>query len=148
MTQNRVYMKKITVATAGIITSISAYIQERDAGDHLGDLAAALFTDNAGSPDLLIAGSNVQLVTVGLIKAAGVQGSARWFHRAMGVYVTATDYWIAVTEPSGASGHRIYKDGSGSDRYYTSAGTWIIDSGFYTVTTSTDKYSIRASIIS
>jgi hypothetical protein len=50
-------------------------------------------------------------------------------------------------EPSVSTGHRIYYDTSGSDRYYTSGGNWVTDWGFYTPTTSSNKYNIRAIVV-
>lgn len=147
MTQYRAYTKKITVSSAGLLVSIGAYIQERDAGDHLGDLSVALLDDNAGTPGKVLAASNLQAITLLLAGSAGVQGSARWVHRPVVYPVSAADYWISVMEPSASSGHRIYYDGSGSDRYYTSAGAWWADWGFYSPTTSSNKYSIRAIVV-
>lgn len=147
LVSSRVYMKKITLAANGFLASIGAYLQERDNGDHLGDVAMALFADNAGSPRELLATSTLSQIQLGLFSANGVQGGARWFHKPIGVWCTAGDYWIAIGFETAASGLRITYDGSGSDRYYTSGGFWIVDSGLYAVTTSANKYSIRASIL-
>lgn len=42
---------------------------------------------------------------------------------------------------------RSPSDGSGADRYYGSGGTWFADWGFYTPTTTANRYSIRANTI-
>jgi hypothetical protein len=43
--------------------------------------------------------------------------------------------------------YRIASDASGSDRSYTSGGDWMTDAGWYTVSTGTTKYSIRANLL-
>src|SRR6266550_8969222 len=48
VTNNRVYLKKITIPVAGLLTSIGAYISQST--DHVFGLSAALFEDNAGVP--------------------------------------------------------------------------------------------------
>jgi hypothetical protein len=65
----------------------------------------------------------------------------------MGKWLTAGDYWIAVAPLDTTTILQIAYDGSGSDRYYTSGGTWFSDWGYYTPTTSGNKYSIRANTI-
>ncbi len=152
MTTDRVYAKKITVATAGIITSIGAYVQNNAAAadDQVESLAAAVYTDAAGTPGLVVAYSVNPLTSIMLdaLAGAGGDGVGRWLHIPIGLYVAAGDYWIAVAGMDTITSMQIAYDGSGSDRYYTAAGTWFVDWGWYAPTTGSNKYSIRASIIS
>lgn len=146
MTSRRVYAKKVTIANACWITSIDANIDWSN--EYVNSFNAALFSDSAGTPDLLLSynyNQNTSLVLDGV--AGGGGGTARWFQLPMMAYVTAGDYWIAVScNQGGGTGMsaRLAYDATGSDRYYTSGGDWITDWGFYTPTTSGNNYSIRA----
>ncbi len=146
MTAKRVYAKKITVAAAGIITAIYAYVKD-DGADHVSSLSAALYADVAGTPGKLL--SYVKNPIQSLLPETATSTTAYgWVAIPCGVYVTAADYWIAVVDFATSNPLVIAYDGSGSDRYYTSGGEWFTDWGFYSPTTSSNKYSIRASIIS
>jgi hypothetical protein len=152
MTTDKVYAKKITVASAGILTSIGAYCDNDPAAvdDSVTDLSAAIYTDASGTPDnLIFVISNTALSSfLDDTPGAGGDGVARWFHVACGMYLTAADYWIAVkVHTNSNTSRRIYLDGSGSDRTYVSGGDWFSDWGWYSPTTTANKYSMRASII-
>lgn len=151
MAAQRVYMKKITLASAGTLVNIAAYL----IGLHnqVFDITAVVFDDSAGSPRHIIAmqgnldGSRNLLFD--LNSGGGGTLEARWYHMPVAVYLAAGDYWIGVMASSSASfAPSIYYDGSGSDKYYDSGGAWIADAGYYTVSDSTNKYSIRASVLS
>lgn len=156
MTTKRVLAKKITIATDCLITSIGAYLRNNSSGadDQVESLNTALYTDNAGTPQYLIHyGTNLTAASDGptmlLDSASGAtgDGTARWIDQACGVWVAAGDYWIAVAPLDTSTILQIAYDGSGTDRYYTSGGSWFTDWGFYTPTTSSNKYSIRANTI-
>jgi hypothetical protein len=144
MTQNRVYAKKITLASAAWITSIGAHVKTN--GTNVGAVNTVLYLDTAGTPSQILAYSGVTLTDVYPQDSGGT--TYRWVHRALSYYATAGDYWIAVMDASTAGRLVIAKDGSGSDRYYTAGGAWFTDWGFTSPTTTTDRYSIRASLIS
>jgi hypothetical protein len=145
ITQRRMYLKKITLATACLLTNIEAYVDLSSAAQ-VRQLAAAVFTDNAGTPELMIAANMPP--TTSLIFSVAAASSARWFGLAMGKWLTAGDYWLGVGMMSADSGNvRLYYDGSGSDKYYTESGSWISDAGRVTVNTSANKYSIRGNTI-
>ena len=144
MTQYRVYTKKITLASAAWITSIGAHLKTN--GTNVGSVSTALYLDTAGDPSQILAYSGVTATDVYPQDSGGT--TYRWLHRAMSYYATAGDYWLAVMDTSAAGRLVIAKDGSGSDRYYTSGGAWFADWTFYAPTTTTDRYSIRASLIS
>ncbi len=146
-TSKRVYMKKVTIGTACLITDIEAYVDTTT--DKVDNFIAVLFADNAGSPKEILAFNGGVTVASAILPTHQIgAGAARWMGQAMGYWAVAADYWIAVGSGSDADiGMRIYKDGSGTDRYYTAGGVWITDAGYSAVTTSTDKYSIRANTI-
>lgn len=144
MTSKKVYAKKITVSSAGLLVSVGAYVKD-DGADHVGALHVALFEDNAGTPRKILA-YNFPAGTSLLPETAASTTAARWIEIPLAAPVAATDYWIAVMDSS-TSPLVIHKDASGSDRTYTSGGAWIADWGFYSPTTTTDKYSIRAIVV-
>jgi hypothetical protein len=149
-TSLRVYAKKVTVSNDCLITSIGAYVRNNSAGadDQVEGVQVGLYTDASGSPALLIGMGGQQGSTVLFDSASGATGDgvARWFELPIGLWVTAGDYWLAV-QPTNITILQIAYDGSGSDRYYTAGGEWMNDWGFYTPTTSSRTYSIRANTI-
>jgi len=147
MPTRTVYTKQITVPSNGILTSIDAYIA-LNTSDNVASLCGALYSDNGGDPQLLL-NYTMNLATSLLFDTVGGGGglSPRWFSIPCGTYVTPGNYWISVMTLNNSL-LNLYYDGSGADRYYTSGGDWISDWGFYSPTTSSNKYSIRASFIS
>lgn len=147
-TMSRWYLKKVTVASAGVLQSIQLYI--REAADSLQVLRAALFEDNAGAiGKFLSATSAMQLAPTN--NATFGDGSttsiARWFGIPVGYEVTATDYWIAWNWTGSGTPKQFY-DAGGSDRYWDSGGDFITDGGRYAETDTTFRYSARALVIS
>lgn len=148
VTVRRWFAKKITVATDGVITSIGAYVKQTSAGTttHMG---VGLFEDNAGTPRHLL-GANAPVIGTGVFwpeHNSGSAGDARWMHLPIGQFVTAGDYWIGVVFDN--TNFQVYKDGSGTDKHWTHAtGIRFSDAGLVAITTTTDRYSIRASHIS
>lgn len=147
MPNRKVYTKSITVPSNGILTSIDAYIA-LNTSDNVASFGAALYSDSGGSPSLLMHYIMNPATSLLLDTASGGGGVApRWFSIPCGTYLTAGNYWISVMTINNAL-LNIYYDGSGSDRYYTASGDWFSDWGFYSPTTSSNNYSIRASFIS
>lgn len=143
MTNQRFYNKKITLATDGLLTSISAYIKGNNQGGVV-SFAAQITTDATG-PKYLIAAIVGPTWSSFIDKAA----DPRWYHIPMGVWLTAGDYWIGFSNMtnSGSEQTQLAYDGSGSDPIFTSGGAWATEGDQYANTDSTYKYSIRASII-
>jgi len=140
---NRHYVKKVTLATDGLLTSIDIYI--RSNADATTLLTPVLTTDASGVPDHLIIRAAVAS-TVFQETSSGAQ-PGRWVAMPIGAWLTAGDYWIGFWCSS--TGLDIANDGSGSDVFWTSAGQYV--SGTYYnsgKTTGSVKYSIRASILS
>jgi hypothetical protein len=144
-TNHRVYMKKITVPSNGILLNVAAHIQN-DSADHVQQVGVAVFSDNSGSPlRLLAAALNPDAST--LLESAASTPVARWLAIPINLEVVAGDYWIAVMIAHASNPGSIDYDASGTDRYYTSGGVWFADAGFYTVTTGTRNYSIRGAFL-
>lgn len=145
ITANRVYMKKVTISNAGIVTSIGVYMNQST--DNVQQVNVALMADAAGAPAHVLGYVMNKEQSLLLETAATPTYAPEWIHVPLGLYVPAADYWLAVMLNTGGTA-QIYYDGSGSDRYYTSSGTWFSHAGRYSETDSTRKYSIRASLIS
>lgn len=145
MTANRIYAKKIAVPSNGILTSIGVYCALNDEGI-VTDMSSVLFSDNAGTPEKILSYQYSPYESILLDSVNGAGGLLpRWLEFPCGLYLTAGDYWIGVA--SFINKMNIYYDGSGSDRYYTSGNRWVADWGFYSPSTSSNNYSIRASFI-
>lgn len=157
MTQYRVYMKSVSLSAGQTILSIDAYLKCQ-ASDHVGALAVAVFSDNAGSPLRLLKFTPIRFpggvtglngISDVLLESAVNTPFARWVGMPINYYNDsgATQaVWIAVMDSSNFPNVIAY-DGSGTDAYYTSGGAWWADAGFYTVTVGTNKYSIRADVV-
>jgi len=146
MTQYKMYAKKITVTSDCLISSISAYVRGIEA-DQIASLACAVFSDISGTPGLLLHVSPGRDQSLLLDTTSGAGGiNARWLNMAVGLWVTAGDYWIGI-QHQGVAKIEVAYDGSGSDRTYTAGGAWLSDWGWYSPTTTSNKYSIRANLI-
>lgn len=146
MTQYRVYMKKITPVSDCLLLSVGAYVTT-GAGDHVGDLSAAVLSDSGGAP-LRVLGYLVNPITTLLVESATNTPVPRWVDIAISQKLTGgTSYWIAVMTPSVAANTLTLAYDAGSDQIYTSGGQWFADAGFYTVTNSSRAYSMRALIL-
>ena len=141
-TGSRVYMKKITMATAGLLASIDVHLKD-SGGGQVASFGGALFADSSGNPGKLMAplggwqfsNSYVMNTTFG------------WVSLPTSVWLPAGDYWVAMFFVDSGSILLSVTTTGGGDRYYDSGGTWLADSSFYTVNTTTKDYSIRASIV-
>ena len=140
--------REVTLAADCLLTSVAAYFKQNNTSTSI-SMNAAVLTDSGGSPALLIAKNTAETNEAMFLSTSGSAGAARWVDLAIGIYLTAGDYWIAVQfSIVNANDYYIYYDGSGSDRYFTNnANNRMTDSGWTTVTTSSNKYSIRASTI-
>lgn len=141
------YTKKITLASAGLLASIHAYVN--GLASQAENLRVGLWADNAGTPGNLIAFGGCQPGTTGLyLQNAAADGPARWVSCGFGRWLTAGDYWIGVMAGAN-SAIKLYYDGSGSDRIWTSTVDDLTDGGtVFAITDSTRKFSLRADFMS
>ncbi len=142
----RYYNKKVTLASAAQVLSVDVYC--RNATDNFTGVWAIITADNSNAPGVLL-GLNF-ITPIYLSNTASMPSAGRWLSIPCTSYLAAGDYWLGVAF-SGTTNPEIAKDGSGSDQYFTLTGS-MKATGAYTsawaITTSTDKYSIRASILS
>jgi hypothetical protein len=137
------YLKKVTISTACLITSIGGYFDAATTGQAEGP-SVGLYTDSAGTPAKAIGYSgNPQVVQI---------SGARWIEVPLGIWVTAADYWIAVRfgDSGGAVFAKLAYDTSGSDIWTTSTGVtnaWPDYGSLVSPANSTFKFSIRANTI-
>ena len=146
MTAQRVYMKPFTLSEAAIVLAIQAHIR-LNSGSQADEFWTALYTDSGGDPALLISQTSpvVNSYILDSINGTGGESVGRWLSGSHNYPLPAGDYWAAVRGP-GTTQDLAY-DGSGSDRYYTSGGAFFTDYGFYSPTTTTDKFSIRVPVL-
>lgn len=136
------YMKKITLASAGWLGSIGVYI-DHTASTNVQSLSAWVLSDNAGTPNLIIA-VGPYLPNPSFF----INTTARWVDIAIGTHLPAGDYWLVVQRPvDSGTDLRIYYDGSGSDKTQAIGNAWNADGSLYTISDTTNKYSIRGSIL-
>lgn len=142
MVGGKAYMKKITLASAGWLGSIGVYL-DHSATTNVQTLAAWVMSDNAGTPNLVIGvGANWNSTSF------YINTTPRWVDISMGVYLPSGDYWMVVQRPSDpGSDLRIYYDGSGTDKTQAIGNAWLADGSLYTISDTTNKYSIRGSIL-
>jgi len=147
MVSKKVYAKKISVVRDCLLSSIDVFIDSGESLEQARDISIAVYSDNNGTPDVIIS-KNVNMTVSTVITSAGGITTARWLSTSSGLFLPSGDYWIAVTSLSDlSSAFRIYYDNGGADKTYNSSGSWIADWGFYTPSNTTKNYSIRASII-
>lgn len=147
MANNRVYLKKIVVPTAGVISSIEAYVQVING--QVDSFGAILMSDNAGAPGPII-GYNAMPNSSLYLPNGG-----RWLSIAIGKYVAAGTYWIGVAVQGDTTiGMQIASDSpaTAADAYYDASGAWFSDgynagSGYATQTAGAGNWSIRATQI-
>ncbi len=149
MITHRWYAKKITLASAGLLASIGAYIQATTSDSVGGAIGVCLWDDASGTPDHVLSFITQFDDTALLDNVSGGGGVSRprWLHRPVGMWLAAGDYWIGIAASDITDTIQVAYDGSGSDRYFTAGGHWVADWGWYTPTTSSNKYSIRADVL-
>lgn len=143
-TQKTVY-KKITIATACLISSISVGVKGQSTSSAM--LHVGIMSDNSGTPLNVIAAANptrtVTLSTNGLTGSFVLNATARFIQTPIGAWVSAADYWLVFTSNAN-SGNDIqyaYASGTGSDR--TKAATdGIYDHSVGASSAGTNDYSI------
>lgn len=145
ITDLRQYMQKVTLANDCMVASIGAYVKQISAGQIL-SMAVGILDDDSNSPDHVIALNVASSPTTFLSDNNAVAGDARWVHMALGVWLTAGDYWLAMMFSLVGASHQVYYD-AGSDQIFANAAWRLTDAGWASVTDSTRKYSIRASTI-
>lgn len=144
----RHYMRKVTLASAGLLSSISAYY--RHSGLDVDGIRSSLYSDNAGSPDLLIG-----FTSLGEHPDYGdyqIGTTARWIHMPIGAWLAAGDYWISVHHWKSENNiaQIAYDATGGGGRHFqgsTNNNGYSADPGASSVTTTSEDYSIRASVL-
>jgi len=146
LTDKRVYCKQVTLANACLVTSIDAYL--RPSTDNIGSIGVLITTDNSTAPGTLIAqGGTATAAGLYLSNSASMPGAGRWLATPVGAWLAAGTYWIGIT--AGLNRFDLAYDGSGTDQIFT-ASINVITGAYpsaWTITTTSDKYSIRANTI-
>lgn len=145
MTLRRIFAQKITLANACLITDIEAYVESTAIGQVMA-LQFLLLSDNAGAPHEILNVNGSMGDNTLHIAATAVR--PRWLGMAIGRWVPAGDYWIAVQSLDAGPNSVLYKDTSGGTcAHWTPNGGWFQDGVGSTVTTTTHDYSLRANTV-
>jgi hypothetical protein len=115
--------------------------------DNVTALIVTICADNSNAPGQLIA-FNAMSLSGGLYlnNSSTVDANARWLSTPMTPTLVAGDYWIGFMGQNGNIA--VAYDATGSDQYFTAsvmAATGAYPSA-WAITTSANKYSIRASV--
>lgn len=141
------FAKKVTLVAGDYVAGVAAYVDYGTPGDTWA-LYTAILSDNSGDPGTIQAiGTTKNLV---ITTSLGVVGAARWLHAPLGFLVPSSgDYWIAVQRAAvnaGTGDTRIYHEGAGTDRTWSTGGQWMSDwdySGNSSKTTTSNDFLLR-----
>ena len=137
------YKKEVTLAKATQFLSIDAYLEGQV--DNFGLIAAGIWTDVAGVPTLIIASGSAAPILL-TNSTSGFPDPARWFSVPIGAYLDAGTYWIGIWVATNF--YNIYYD-TGTDITQASTATYMTGAhASIPQTTTTKKFSVRASILS
>lgn len=139
------YCQKITLASAGWIMSIGGRFSE--SSDNVFGWQSAIYADASNDLGNLLSIANSAGNSV--VFSNGSPPTPMWVHQAHGLYCAAGDYWICVGMASSSGGAiTLAYDTGGSDKTFTSGGTWWPHGARYSRTNSTHTHSIRADVLS
>jgi hypothetical protein len=143
----RMAVKKVTLASAGLLSCIRAYIKGN--GTDTAGAIAVLYSDSSGSPTNLIASGAVTDSGGTGLRSVKLNSTGRWMAWPVGVWLTAADYWIGVlTDDGGTTAFQLaFSSGTGSDRTVTGGLAFAADSSVVSISTGSDDYSIHADIL-
>jgi hypothetical protein len=140
------FLKKVSVTSGTMLVSIVAWV-ETTAAASSPEFLASVYSDNAGSPDLIIGAVNAARTFIGPLAGGSHPGYGRWITFPIGLWNGAsTDVWIGITAIQ--QGCTLRYDGSGSDVHYTGTGNAVYDGGLFALTTTTRTYSLYANVLS
>jgi hypothetical protein len=136
------FMKPITPGSDVLLLSVEVYFISNTEGVNP-KIYAAVLSDNAGAPYLALRSGFAEPLVDTTNGGGGLV--ARWFGPPIApvLLTSGTQYWLQVGYTAGGNYLNFYRDGSGNDRSAAASGLYG-DAGFHTVTTLTDRYSIRA----
>lgn len=144
-TTRQLYLKKITLASAGLLTSIHAFV--KGDGATLLNLCAVLFNDSSGPLNLLAITHPVWAASTSDLATFKINTTVRDVSMAIGRWLTSGDYWIGVnTVATAANLSLAYNSGSGTDATGDTNNV-ATDSSINTYTTGTNDYCIYADIV-
>lgn len=140
------YIKKITLATAGLLSCIRVYA--KGDGTNAAGVVPVLYVDSSGSPTNIISAASVTVAGNG-VRAVKLNTTARWMMFPVGAWLTAADYWIGILfDEGGTNGFQLaYSSGTGSDRTVVGGLAFAADSSVVSISTGTNDYSIHCDIL-
>jgi hypothetical protein len=143
---DKIYAKLVTPSVNCLLESVQAYI--KGDGTHASSFGAAVYSDNAGTPGVLIAAASWPTNAGTRQQNAFLSATPRWIGIPMGVELTGgTSYWIAWYGSDGGGGgsgaHNIAYD-SGTDK--TLATAYVNDASVGSFSAASRSFSIRGLI--
>lgn len=148
MAQYQHFAKSVVLASAGFLASVGAYVKGQSAGV-VNALSVGVWDNVSSSPAHLLAGNSLGRGGGGYFPETvnGAAPDAGWIQIPLGIYLPAGTYWIGYMQSASAT-YNNYYDGSGSDVTWTAASDNLSGGTTrYTKTVTSNKYSIRASIL-
>jgi hypothetical protein len=146
-TVRQVYMKKITLASAGQIAAIHAFVKGNAANGVA--MAAGVMSDSAGTPNLVIHGAGpVNKESDGTsVVNLGMSATVRDVSAGIGRWFPAGDYWLCVVLHAAADSRiqLAYNSGTGADR--TQNAKLICDESFVATVGTAHDFCIYADIL-
>jgi hypothetical protein len=141
VSDNTIYLQKVTLSSAGVLLSVSVYIKAPS--QVIGPLTMSVYEDDSGSPGGLLASNPPGDEDNELF----LPDADHWYTMPLGIYLEAGDYWVGVRFPGDTGNAAIDVDTStGSDETYQAS--WIRDLTSVSPTATTKTYAIRASVLS
>lgn len=145
-----VYLKKITLASAGFIASIVGGLK----GDatNLQGADAAVFSDSGGNPlNVIATAQGGALLSDSSAYATGfkLNATARDIAFPIGAWLVSGDYWLAIRLYGGNDGFMLlaYSSGTGADHSQASSTSWSDSSIVGATTDTTHNFTIYANVL-
>lgn len=143
-----VVIKKITLATAGLLASINAHA--KGDGTNAAVVAGVVYVDSGGNPTNIISAPTSDVVSGSGTRSMLLNSTARWMSWPVGVWLASGDYWIGLFwDNGGTNGFQLaYSSGTGSDRTQALTSPFVPqDSSVVSISTGTNNHSIYADIL-
>jgi len=142
----RGYLKKITLATDGLVASIMAMVKGN--ANNNSSITCAIFTDSSGPANVIATSAAIKIdVDTTAVNNIGMSATVRSVAIPIGAWLVAGDYWIGIYTNSDTANalYLAYASGTGTD--HTQALKNPGDGSVWATSLTDDDYSIAANIL-